>query len=122
MLKNTAMTMALLLASAGSFAECNMPDAPTLPDGGSANMEAMIAGQKAIKAFQAANLDYMACLEKLFTEAESKAESTEGDEHDAAKAIYDKAVADYNDAVSLEEELAGQFNTEIREYKAANPG
>jgi hypothetical protein len=31
-------------------------------------------------------------------------------------------VAAYNEAVSAEEALAGQFNTEIREFRAANPG
>ena len=43
-------------------------------------------------------------------------------ERAAAKVAYDKAVETYNAAVSKEEEVAGQFNTEIREYKAANPG
>ena len=48
--------------------------------------------------------------------------SENGDAKDEATAAYNKAVEMYNAAVSAEEEVAGQFNTEIREYKAANPG
>jgi hypothetical protein len=44
------------------------------------------------------------------------------EEKAAAQETYQKGVDAYNAAVSKEEEVAGQFNTEIREYKAANPG
>jgi hypothetical protein len=114
--------MSLALASSASFADCDMPDSPTLPEGGSASMEDMLAGQKSVKTFQTANLDYMACLEEAFTSAEKAADSASADDKAAAVETYDKAIAAYNAAVSKEEEVAGQFNTEIREYKAANPG
>lgn len=110
-------------SSAGMAGDCSGPEAPTLPDGATASMEDMLAGQKAIKAYQAANLEYMGCLEKEFTAAEATAlESTSEDDKQAAQASYQEAVDAYNAAVSQEEEVAGQFNTEIREYKAANPG
>ena len=35
---------------------------------------------------------------------------------------HQEGVDAYNAAVSAEEDVAGRFNTEIREYKAANPG
>ena len=91
---------------------------PTVPDGGSSSMEQMLAGQKAVKAFQAANIDYMACLEPQIEAVRAELEAGT----DGAEATYKKLEETYNDAVSKEEEVAGQFNTEIREYKAANPG
>jgi hypothetical protein len=65
----------------------------------------------------------MGCLEKEFTAAEAAVlEGTSDEDKEAAQATYQKAIDAYNAAVSKEEEVAGQFNTEIREYKAANPG
>ena len=114
--------LALVLGSTVSNAECVGPEAPVLPDGGTSALQDMISGQQAVKTFQAANIEYMACLEKAFTAAEAAAKEGTDEEKKAATATYDQAVEAYNSAVSQEEEVAGQFNTEIREYKAANPG
>ena len=122
----TIRLAALALAlgsSAGMAGDCSGPQPPSLPDGATASMEEMLAGQKAVKEYQAANLEYMGCLEKEFTAAETAAlNSSSEEDKEAAQATYQKAVDAYNAAVSKEEEIAGQFNTEIREYKAANPG
>jgi len=115
------LTLTLALGSSASMAECIAPQSPALPDGATSSMQDMIAGQGAVKSFQAENIEYMACLEKVFTEAEAAAQEGSDEEKAAATAIYDSAVNDYNSAVSKEEEVAGQFNTEIREFKAANP-
>ena len=107
--------------SAASFAnaECTAPETPSMPDGASSAMEDMITGQKAVKTFQAANLEYMTCLEPLIAAATEKATGADASAEDTAaiKSLEER----YNSAVSAEEELAGQFNTEIRDYKAANP-
>lgn len=108
-------------STVGIAGECVTPEAPTLPDGANASMEDMLTGQKAVKTYQTANLEYMGCLEKEFTAAEAATQQGTDEEKAAAQASYDKAVNAYNEAVSLEEEVAGQFNTEIREFKAANP-
>jgi hypothetical protein len=112
------------LAFAGSVAaeDCTAPASPSLPDGGSATMEQMLEGQKAVKTFQAANLEYMGCLEARFTAAEAAAKKGSDEDKASAQAQYNEAMDAYNAAVSEEEKVAGQFNTEIREYKAANPG
>ncbi len=115
-IKYTALALALGSTSALA-ADCEAPAAPELPDGSTATMEQMLAGQKAVKTFQAANLDYMKCLEPDLTAAEAAAKA--GDEGAAEK--YQAAQETYNAAVSAEEAVAGEFNTEIREYKAANP-
>ena len=115
--------LSLALGSSMTLAgECVQPPAPTLPDGAKAAMEDMLAGQKAVKTFQAANLEYMGCLEKEFNAAEAAALEGSEEEKTTAQATYQKSVDAYNAAVSKEEEVAGQFDTEIREYKAANPG
>lgn len=116
-IKYSALALALGSTSALA-ADCEEPNAPQLPDGASSSMEQMLEGQKAVKTFQTANLEYMKCLEPMLTSAETQVqEGAEG----AAEA-YKEIEARYNAAVSKEEEVAGQFNTEIREYKAANPG
>jgi hypothetical protein len=113
----------LALYSASTLAEdCVAPDAPQIPDGATSTMEQMLAGQKAVKAFQAANIAYMGCLESGLSAAEAALKDAAEDDQPAAKTKYDSAVEAYNSAVSKEEEVAGQFNTEIREYKAAKPG
>jgi len=124
-MKKLGFAMAILtLGSSAAMADCAKPDTPQLPDGASATMEDMLAGQKAVKTFQTANMEYMKCLEQVFTTAEAKvkegADSADEAVAEAQKA-YTEAVEAYNAAVSAEETVAGQFNTEIREYKAANP-
>jgi hypothetical protein len=120
--KITLSLATLALVSSQAFAECTSPEAPTVPDGSTASMEDMLAGQKSVKAFQEANLAYMQCLEEGYTAAEAAAKTGTEEEMAAAQEAYTKGIDAYNNAVSKEEEVAGQFNIEIREYKAANPG
>jgi len=118
-LKLGILGMALALGSAMSMAEdCVAPEAPAIPEGEDSSLEQMLAAQKTVKDFQAANLAYMNCLEPQLTAAEAAAK--EGDE--TAVATYQKVQEAYNAAVSREEEIAGKFNTEIRDYKTAHPG
>ncbi len=119
--KIAVLVAGTLFAASAVAEDCTAPEAPSLPDGGSSTMEQMLEGQKAVKAFQAANLEYMGCLEARFTAAEQAAKEGPDDEKAAAQEQYTEAMNAYNAAVTKEEEVAGQFNTEIREYKAANP-
>lgn len=116
-IKYSALVLALSSTSALA-ADCEAPSVPSLPDGATSSMEQMLEGQKAVKAFQAANLEYMKCLEPQLSAATSALEAGEEGAADKYKTLEEA----YNGAVSAEEEVAGQFNTEIREYKAANPG
>jgi hypothetical protein len=110
----------LALASAASIAdECTAPTLPTLPDGATASLEQMLAGQKAVKDYQAANTEYRTCLEPQVSAAEvAAAGDSPGPElQETLKQLNDE----YNASVSKEEELAIMFNTELHEYKEANP-
>jgi hypothetical protein len=81
----------------------------------------MVRGQQAVKAFQAENMDYMKCLEADFGAAEAAMKRTADPAEKAlAEEAYARAVEAYNEAVSTEESVAGAFNIELREYKAAN--
>jgi hypothetical protein len=110
----------LALVSSASFAQdCTAPAVPSLPDGSTATMDEMLKGQKAVKDFQAANSEYRACLDPLVAEAETAAAGdSPGPE---LVENLKKLNEDYNGSVSREEELANQFNSELREYKEANP-
>jgi hypothetical protein len=119
----TGLAVITLAVASGASAQdgCSMPEAPSMPDGSSASMEEMLAGQQAVKAFQTDNMDYMQCLEAEFQAAEARAKSTRDDAvRDSAEAAYRDAVEAYNAAVSTEEEVAKAFNVALREYKAAN--
>ena len=116
-IKLTALALALGSTSALA-ADCTAPEAPAALDGASATMEQMLAGQKAVKAFQSENIDYMKCLEPEMATAEAAMQVGE----DGAGEAYKASQETYNAAVSAEEAVADQFNTAIRAYKAANPG
>ena len=92
--------LGLALGSTVSMADdCVAPDAPSISEGEESTLEQMLASQKAVKEFQAANLAYMGCLEPLLTAAETTAK--EGQE--GAVENYKKIQETYNAAVSREE-------------------
>lgn len=111
-----ALATALLAAAGTSFAACEAPAQPSAIDGASSTMDDMVAKQGEVKAFQAANTEYLACLEGELNGA--KAAAVEGD--DAAKAKFATLTDAYNAGVAAEEAVAGGFNDAIKAYKAAN--
>jgi hypothetical protein len=110
----------LALGSTASVADdCTPPPMPGLPDGATASLEQMLAGQKAVKDYQAANSEFRACLEPKVSAAE--VDSLADAENEEIQATLKKLNDEYNNSVSEEEKLAESFNTELREYKEANP-
>lgn len=112
--------ISLTLGSAVSIADdCTAPATPTMPDGATATMEQMLAGQKAVKEYQAANTNYRACLDPLVNAAQvAAAGDSPGPElTNALSQLND----DYNASVSSEEAVADGFNAALRAYKKANP-
>jgi len=99
---------------------CVKPSRPEIPNGANASMEAMLAGQQAVKAFQSSNMKYMQCLEAKYLAAEAKAKiASDAGAKDAAKEDYSASINAYNAAVSAEEDVAGDFNVSLRAYKKA---
>tara|TARA_B100001093_G_C26795173_1_gene1000778 strand:- start:703 stop:1062 length:360 start_codon:yes stop_codon:yes gene_type:complete len=116
-IQTTSLLLAIAVLPYATAQACDMPVAPPTLDGGSATLEDMIAAQGEVKAFQAANEEYLECVDDLM--AAEKASVSEGDKN--AEERFALAAADYNAAVSREEQVAADFNTAIRAYKAANP-
>ena len=99
---------ALLLAgSSVAFAECSRPPAPQLPDGSVADLQTMVDGQGAVKAYVAETEAYLDCL------------GAEGEAMSAEETPEQKLarVDQHNAAVDEMEVVASAFNEEIREYK-----
>ena len=116
-MKPVTLVFALLATPLSSAFALDVPVAPPTPDGGSATMEDMVASQGEVKAFQAANAEYLTCVDDQMTA--EKAAMDEGDSD--ADERYALAAADYNAAVSREEQVAADFNAAIKAFKAANP-
>ena len=116
-IQTASLLLAMTLLPHATAQACDMPVAPPTPDGGSATLEDMIAAQGEIKVFQTANAEYLECVDDLM--ASEKGAVAEGDK--SAEERFALAAADYNAAVSREEQVAADFNTAIRAYKAANP-
>ncbi len=134
MIRKSILIVSLSFFSIYAIAECGSPSAPKLPDGAVSTLEDMLAGQKAMKAFQAEVVQYRACLVGIDEEVGddlSAAQATidakldemrqlvlEAD--DEAKTAHEAMLAKYNAAVDSEAAIAGEVNIEIREHKAAN--
>jgi hypothetical protein len=102
------LTALLLAFSSISFAECERPGAPSLPDGAVSDLATMVEGQKAVKSYVAGTEAYLEC---LAAEGEAAGEEATPEEQAAR-------VDAHNAAVDEMEAVAGQFNEEIAEYKA----
>ncbi len=116
-LQTAFLALSLSTLPVSAVVACDAPETPSVPDGAGATMEEMIATQTAIKAFQASNAEYLTCVDEQMGAEQNLVD--EGDE--SAKERYALAAADYNAAVSREEQIAADFNTAIRDFQAANP-
>lgn len=102
-----ALSVLLLTFSSFTLGACERPTIPGLPDGMTADMDAMVEGQKALKAYLAAGDAYLACID------------AEQDALGEAATPEQKAsnLASYNTTVDEMKTVAATFNEEVREYK-----
>ncbi|MBS0379859.1 MAG: hypothetical protein JSS29_15370 [Proteobacteria bacterium] len=104
------------LAAATAHADCTYPAAPTsLPDGRTATLEEMLAGQKSIKEYQSAINEYVACIDKDLEDSIAKAgdslkpqQKTDMQKMEAQK---------HNAAVDQAQAVADRFNEQVKIYK-----
>ena len=97
-------------------AECTYPQAPAaLPDGKTATEAEMVEGMKAVKAYDKAVNDYLACLdnEKQST-LTSMGPDASKEQVQQINSIHNKK---YNAAVQELEQRAANFNEQVRAYK-----
>ena len=103
-----ALLLLLAAASQASIDQCLLPDVPGLPDGATADLSTMVAGQQAVKAYLSDAEAYLDC---LITQAAADTEAE-------TDALRQGRIAAHDAAVEAMETLAEAFNEEIREYKA----
>ena len=95
---------------------CDYPERPTLPDGGAAAKEDMIAAQSAVKGFLAAVDEYLTCIEQ---EEKAAIEAMDNPDEETIKR-RDDLLAKRFDAANEEKFLFGeQWNQQVRAYNAA---
>jgi hypothetical protein len=105
------------LSAAAAYADCPYPSAPDkLPDGASATLQEMLAGQKAVADYNKAINDYVACIDKELDEAIVKA----GDKlKPEQKADMQRVEAQkHNAAIDQLQSVADRFNEQVKVYKA----
>ena len=114
-----ALALTTALTAAPVYADCPYPTAPTkLPDGASATLEEMIAGQKTVQAYEKAINEYNACIDKALDDAIVK-----GGDHlkPEQKAEMQKLEAQkHNAAVDQLQGVADRFNEQVKIFKARN--
>jgi len=108
-----------LAARAEDMGECVAPPKPKLPDGASATRQDMLDGQAAVKLFQKKNMQYMHCVQVHIDRTRMQAaQSLDAATRAMALTTHSSANDAFNAAVSAEEEVAGDFNIELREVNA----
>jgi hypothetical protein len=112
-----AMALSAALTASTAYADCPYPPAPDkLPDGSSATLEEMVAGQKAVKAYDKAINDYVACIDHELDGAITKG----GDQlKPQQKADMQKVEAQkHNAAIDQLQNIADRFNEQVKVFKA----
>jgi hypothetical protein len=108
---------ALAALTAGpAYADCPYPAAPAkIPDGATATMDDMLAGQKAVQAYDKAINEYLACIDKDLKDSIAKG----GDQlKPAQKADMEKVEAQkHNAAIDQEQSVADRFNEQVKAFK-----
>jgi hypothetical protein len=105
---------------------CEYPERPTLPDGGTAPKEDMIAAQAAVKAFLAAVDEYLDCIEQEEKDAiaaiDNPDEETDNPDEETIKR-RDELLSKRFDAANEEKFLFGEkWNQQVRAYNAQKSG
>jgi hypothetical protein len=111
------LAIAFATATAAAYADCPYPQAPTkLPDGATATLEEMVAGQKAVGAYQKAINDYTTCIDKELDDKIAKG----GDKlKPEQKADMQRVEAQkHNAAIDQLQAIADRFNEQVKVYKA----
>ena len=112
LLSATAFAAGKDSVSGEAMAKCPPPAKPEIPNGRNASEEQMLAAQKAVKAYQAANATHTKCLASL--------EQSWGD--DATEDQRAIIVILHNRAIDEETGIADLFNQSIRAFKGKSGG
>jgi predicted outer membrane protein len=124
--RSTVLVTSLAIAALGltaqaSAAGCTYPKAPdNIPDGSTASKDEMIAGMKAMRAYNDQIKQYTDCLKSEHDAQVAKLDpNLPPDKKTAQTAELDKVLAQKNDAaVDEAQTVTGRFNDQIKAYNA----
>jgi hypothetical protein len=112
-----ACALIAALGAGAAHADCPYPAAPDkLPDGASATLDEMLAGQKAVKAYDTAIKSYVDCIDKELDDKITKG----GDQlKPQQKADMQKVESQkHNAAIDQLQSVADRFNEQVKVFKA----
>jgi hypothetical protein len=112
-----AAVLAPLAFANWAHADCSYPQAPDhLPDGNTATLNEMLAGQKAVQSYNERMMAYLSCikLERDNTMAQAAGKLSK-QQQAAIEAIE---IQKHNAAVDQLQSVANQFNTQVKIFKA----
>ena len=115
-LMKSAAGVAILLLAQGALA-CDYPSRVDMPDGATADKDAMIAGQKGVKSYMATMEQYLSCIESEEAEAVLGMGDVDEDTKRQREEMFNKK---YNAAVEEMNLVAEEFNMQVRAYKDRN--
>lgn len=112
-----ALLAATALATGAAYADCPYPAAPgKLPDGASATMQEMLAGQKAVADYNKAVNEYVSCIDKEVDDAITKAGDKIKPEQKADMQRVE--TQKHNAAIDQLQSVADRFNEQVKVFKA----
>ncbi|MBV8742156.1 MAG: hypothetical protein JOZ12_10230 [Sinobacteraceae bacterium] len=119
------MALTAALAAGSAYADCSYPAPPAkLPDGNTATMEEMVAGQKAVKEYDKAINAYISCIQlERSDKVKEVSKSGSKPSPEQQKALDDMErmeVQKHNAAVDQLQSVADRFNEQVKVYKAKN--
>lgn len=105
------------LSAGAAFADCPYPAAPDkLPDGATASLQDMLAGQKAVGEYNKSVNDYVACIDKELEDALAKAGDKIKPEQKADMQRVE--TQKHNAAIDQLQTVADRFNEQVKVFKA----
>ena len=105
------------LSAGAAYADCPYPAPPDkLPDGASATLQEMLAGQKAVADYNKAMNDYVACIDKALEDSIASA----GDKlkPDQKADMQRVETQKHNAAIDQLQSVADRFNEQVKVFKA----
>jgi cyclophilin family peptidyl-prolyl cis-trans isomerase len=91
---------------AQTVGDCESPAPPDVPDGATAKLDEMVDGQSAVRSYMSESESYLDCLSEVI------------DAKDISEEQQGRAVQEHNRMVAAMEQLAEEFNTQVRAFKA----
>lgn len=112
----SAICVAILFVAQNALA-CDYPARVDLPNGATADKEAMITGQKGVKSYMATMEEYLTCIESEEAAAVLGRGDVSEDDKRQREELFNKK---YNAAVEEMNLVAEEFNMQVRAYKDRN--